>query len=79
MYKNYFREESDADQHNRCLLHSDPYTTHTVGRNGRQGFFFVFLAATNGCTLNVEVVNTAGETEICACEMQKVITVQLLY
>ena len=77
--QNYFREETDADQRNRCLLHSDPHTTHTVGRNGCRGFFCVFLAATNRSTLNVEVVNTAGETEIWACEMQRVITVQLLY
>jgi hypothetical protein len=55
------------------------YTTHTVRRNGCQGFFFVFLAATNRCTLNVEVANPAGEMGICACEMQRVITVQLLY
>ena len=55
------------------------YATHRVRRNGCQGFFFVFLAATNRCTLNVEVANPAGETEICACEIQSVIAVQLLY
>jgi hypothetical protein len=55
------------------------YTTHTIRRNGCQGFFFSFLAATNRCTLNVEVSNPAGQMAICACEMQRVITVQLLY
>jgi hypothetical protein len=72
-------EETVADQRNRCLLHRDLYATHSVGRNGCQDFFFVLPALTNRCTLNVEIVTTAGETEICACEMQRVITVQLLY
>ena len=76
--QNYFREETDADQRNRCLLHSDPYTTHTVGRNGCQGFFFCIPCRDQSLHTNAEFVNAAGESVVCACEMQRVITVQLL-